>query len=302
MHAPYYARLAIALVLFTVVGCYKGDPEPVVSLGGGSSSMGAKASTTATSSGTAATTPTTITLQTTTSPRDSGLLGYLLPKFREQTGIDVKVIAVGSGAALENARRGDGDVVVAHSPEAELEFMDDGFGVSRRPLMENDFLVVGPAADPAKVKGMTSAADSFRTIAEAKTAYVSRADESGTHVKEKAIWKAAEVVPTGDWYIKAGVGMADALRMADEKQAYLLTDRGTYLAQKEKLKLVPLVEGDPLLLNKYSVIVVASKRHPALHEAEATKFADWLTSPEGKRLINEFGKEKYGESLFRAAK
>jgi tungstate transport system substrate-binding protein len=245
----------------------------------------------------------TITLQTTTSPRDSGLLDHLLPIYKERNpNINVKVIAVGSGVALENARRGDGDVVVAHSPEAERKFMDDGFGTSRRPLMENDLLVVGPATDPAKVKGMTSAADALRTIAEAKSVYVSRADESGTHVKEKAIWKAAEVVPTGDWYIKAGIGMADALRMADEKQAYLLTDRGTYLAQKEKLKLVPLVEGDPLLLNKYSVIVVASKRHPALHEAEATKVADWLTSPEGKRLINEFGKEKYGESLFRAAK
>lgn len=274
MHAHRYARFAIAILLIATSGCTDAKTKPA----------------------------TTITLQTTTSPRDSGLLGYLLPKFREQTGIDVKVVAVGSGVALENARRGDGDVVIAHSPEAEQKFIDDGFGVSRRPLMENDFLVVGPEADPAKVKGKTSAVDSFRTISAAKSSYVSRADESGTHVKEKAIWKAADVAPAGEWYIEAGVGMADALRMADEKQAYLLTDRGTYLAQKDKLKLVPLVEGDPILINKYSVIVVSSKKHPELHEAEATKFADWLTSPEGKKLIDEFGKEKYGLSLFRAAK
>ena len=304
MHAPHYARLAIALALFTVAGCYKGDPEPVVSLGGGSSSMTAKASSTATSPGNIATTPATITLQTTTSPRDSGLLGYLLPKFREQTGIDVKVIAVGSGIALENARRGDGDVVVAHSPEAEQKFMDDGFGVSRRPLMENDFLIVGPEADPATatVKGVGAASVSFSKIAAAKAPFISRADDSGTHVIEKAIWKAAGIDPAGDWYIKAGVGMADALRMADEKQAYILTDSGTFLAQKSKLKLVSLGISDGMLVNKYSVIVVSSKKHPALHETEATKFADWLTSPEGKKLIDEFGKEKYGLSLFHAAK
>lgn len=296
MHAHRYARFAMALAILASGGCYSHSESTVTSGSGTGSSTGSSAAAPK------ATTPATITLQTTTSPRDSGLLGYLLPKFREQTGIEVKVIAVGSGIALENARRGDGDVVVAHSPEAEQKFIDDGFGASRRPLMENDFLVVGPEADPAKVKGMTSAAESFRTISAAKSIFVSRADESGTHVKEKAVWKAAEVVPTGEWYIKAGIGMADALRMADEKQAYLLTDRGTYLSQKDKLKLVPLVEGDPILLNKYSVIVVSSKKHPALHEAEATKFADWLTSPEGKKLIDEFGKEKYGVSLFRAAK
>lgn len=273
MHTHRYARFAVAILLVAMGGCTDTRTKP----------------------------PTKITLQTTTSARDSGLLGVLVPKFREQTGIDVKVIAVGSGQALENARRGDGDVVVAHSPEAERKFMDEGFGVLRKPLMENDFLIVGPSADQAKVKGMTSAADALRTIAEAKCVYVSRADESGTHVKEKAIWKAAQVEPVGDWYIKAGIGMADALRMADEKQAYLLTDRGTYLSQKDKLKLAPLVEGDPIFLNKYSVIVVSAKKHPTLNEAAATQFADFLTSPEGKKLIDEFGKAKYGVSLFRAA-
>lgn len=276
MYVHRYARITIAILIVFVAGCKDAKTN-------------------------------TITLQTTTSPRDSGLLDVLLPKFRAQTGIDVKVIAVGSGQALENSRRGDGDIVVAHSPEAEQKFMDDGFGVSRKPLMENDFIIVGPVGDPAKVKGMPSTADAFRTISEAEAVFVSRADESGTHVKEKSFWKAAEIDPTskgvgGDWYIKAGVGMADALRMADEKQAYILTDKATYLAQKDKLKLVPLVEGDPMLINLYSVIVVSSKKHPALHETEATKLADFLTSPEAKKLIDEFGKAKFGESLFRAAK
>lgn len=298
MHVHRHARFVIALVVLTVAGCYRGDPEPVVRPGGGSSSVPAKASNTTTPP---ANTSATITLQTTTSPRDSGLLGYLLPKFREQTGIDVKVVAVGSGQALANARRGDGEVVIAHSPEAEEKFMADGFGLVRRPLMENDFIVVGPEADPAKVKGMTSAADAFRAIATAQSGFVSRADESGTHVKEKAIWKAATTDPAGEWYIKAGIGMADALRMADEKQAYILTDKGTYLAQKAKLKIVPLVAGDPLLLNKYSVIVVSPKKHPALHAVQAAMFAEFLTSSEGRKLINEFGKAEYGESLFRAA-
>ncbi|MCE9606871.1 MAG: substrate-binding domain-containing protein [Planctomycetia bacterium] len=243
----------------------------------------------------------TITLQTTTSPRDSGLLDYLLPKFREQSGIDVKVVAVGSGQALENSRRGDGDVIISHSPEAEQKFMDDGFGVSRRPLMENDFIIVGPATDPAKVKGLKSAAEAVRTISEAKAPFVSRSDESGTHVKEKSFWKSAKVEPSGDWYVRAGLGMADALRMADEKQAYTLTDRGTYLALREKLKNVPLVEGDPALINRYSVIVVSAAKHPGLHQPEATKFADFLLTPETKKRIGEFGREKFGESLFRPA-
>lgn len=277
MQVYRYAWPTIALLMVGIVGCSKSGSDAV------------KPATV------------TITLQTTTSPRDSGLLDFLLPKFREQSGIDVKVVAVGSGQAIENARRGDGDVVIAHSAEAEKKFIDDGFGISRTPLMENDFVIVGPESDPARVKGRTNATEAFTTIAEAKSPFVSRSDESGTHVKEKFFWKQAALEPTGDWYVQAGVGMADALRIADEKQAYVLTDKGTYLAQKSKLKLVPLVEGDPDLINRYSVIVVSVAKHPTLHQVEATKFAEFLMSAETKTLIAGFGKEKYGESLFRPA-
>jgi len=275
MNAYRYAWSAISLLAFVFGGCSPAASPPTTK---------------------------TITLQTTTSPRDSGLLDLLLPIFRGQTGIDVKVIAVGSGQALANARRGDGEVVISHSPADERKFMDDGFGISRRPLMENDFIIVGPESDPAKVKGTPSAAEAFKKISEAKAPFVSRADDSGTHVKEKVFWKTAGIEPAGDWYVQAGVGMTDAQRIAEEKQAYILTDKGTYLAQRDKLKLVPLVEGDPLLINRYSVIVVSAAMHPALHQAAATKFADFMTSPETQKLIGEFGKAKYGEPLFRPAK
>ena len=245
----------------------------------------------------------TITLQTTTSPRDSGLLDALLPAFRAESGIEVKVIAVGSGQALENARRGNGDVVVAHSPEAEEKFMADGFGVLRLPLMENDFIVVGPAADSAGLKSAKSAAEAFKLLSEKHGTFISRSDESGTHVKEKAVWKAAGIDPTSadakSWYVQAGIGMAAALRMADEKQAYTLADRGTYLSQKAKLALVPLYSGDPVLLNQYSVIVVSAAKHPALNEAAARKFAESLTSAATKKRIAEFGVKEYGEPLFK---
>lgn len=286
-----YAMLFSLTLMLTASGCKPGAAP----------SANPQANGSATSAATNPIKPATITLQTTTSPRDSGLLEFLLPKFKEQSGIDVKVIAVGSGQALENSRRGDGDVIISHSPEAELKFMADGFGVSRSPLMENDFIIAGPAADPAKVRGMPATVDAFRTISEAKAPFISRSDESGTHAKEKSFWKAANIDPSGDWYVRAGIGMADALRMADEKQAYVLTDKGTYLAQREKLKLVPLVEGDRALINRYSVIVVASAKHPALQEAEAKKFAEFLVAPETKKRIGEFGQAKFGESLFRPA-
>ena len=245
----------------------------------------------------------TITLQTTTSPRDSGLLDALLPTFRAESGIEVKVVAVGSGQALENARRGNGDVVVAHSPEAEEKFMADGFGVLRLPLMENDFIVVGPTADPAGLKSAKSAAEAFKLLSEKHGTFISRSDESGTHVKEKAVWKAAGVDPTSadakSWYVQAGLGMVAALRMADEKQAYTLTDRGTFLSQKAKLGLAPLYSDDPVLLNQYSVLVVSAAKHPALNEAAARKFAEFLTSPATKKRIAEFGVKEYGEALFR---
>src|SRR5262245_18041488 len=180
--------------------------------------------------------PETITLASGTTPRDSGLLDVLVPLFREQTGIEVKVVAVGTGQALELARRGDADVLLAHDPTSEQRFMDEGFGLQRRQVMYNDFVLVGPAADPAGVKGQ-SITEAFSRVARRGAAFVPRGDESGTHQKEREIWRQANVEPKGDWYIRAGAGMGQVLRMAGEKGAYTLSDRGTYLAQRNGLDL-----------------------------------------------------------------
>jgi tungstate transport system substrate-binding protein len=240
----------------------------------------------------------TLTLATTTSARDTGLLDALLPKFREQTGIDVKVVAVGTGQAIELARRGDADAMLVHDPAAEEKFMADGFGSVRRPLMYNDFVLVGPATDPAGVKGEKSIAKAFAQVAAKQAPFYSRGDESGTHVKEKKIWSQAEVEAKGDWYQSAGVGMAALLRLADEKDGYTLTDRGTYLSQRKNLNLVILSEGDPLLINRYSVIVVNPEKHPHVHHSEADQFLKFMTSPETQKAIAEFGVERFGEPLF----
>jgi tungstate transport system substrate-binding protein len=239
-----------------------------------------------------------VTLATTTSTQDSGLLDVLTPRFRDQTGIEVKVVAVGTGQALELGRRGDADVLLVHDPAGEEKFVAEGHGVGRRPVMWNDFVVVGPPADPAGVKGRTFAADAFARIADEGAPFVSRGDESGTHVKEKAVWKRANIDPRGDWYVRAGSGMGAVLRMADEKRAYTLSDRGTFLAQRDKLDLAILSEGDPLLMNPYSVILVNPEKHPNIRREEAQKFADFLLAPETQRLIADFGKDRYGEPLF----
>jgi tungstate transport system substrate-binding protein len=240
----------------------------------------------------------TITLATTTSVQDSGLLDELLPLFREQSGIEVKVVAVGTGQALELARRGDADVLLVHDPEAERKFMEEGHGESRRPVMWNDFVLVGPAQDAAGVKGLASIAEAFRRIARQKTPFVSRGDESGTHKKEQAIWRQAQFDPGNVWYIRAGAGMGQVLRMADQKQAYTLSDRGTFLAQRAGLDLVVLCEGDLLLVNQYSVIVVSPTKHPHVHHNPAGKFADFLLATETQKAIAEFGKGRFGQPLF----
>ncbi|MCH8147420.1 MAG: substrate-binding domain-containing protein [Planctomycetes bacterium] len=239
-----------------------------------------------------------ITLVTTTSTRDSGLLDELLPEFKKQTGITVKPVAVGSGQALELARRGDADVLFTHSPAAEEKFVADGFGVGRRSVMYNDFVLVGPKADPAKLLGMTAIAEAFSRLAAAQTPFVSRGDESGTHTKERAIWLVAKIAPKGEWYIRAGTGMAHTLRIASEKFAYTLTDRGTFLAQKHQLELAIICQRDPLLRNDYSVTLVNPKKHSHVHHAAAQKFAEFLTTPSTQQLIERFGVEKFGEPLF----
>jgi tungstate transport system substrate-binding protein len=242
--------------------------------------------------------PQTLTLATTTSTQDSGLLDVLVPRFRARTGIEVKVVAVGTGQALELGRRGDADVLLVHDPAGEQRFMDDGFGADRREVMHNDFVLAGPPGDPAGVKGQASIAEAFARIAQCGAAFVSRGDESGTHQKEKAVWREAGIDPHGDWYLRAGAGMGQVLRLASEKRAYTLSDRGTFLALRQGLDLAVLVEGDPLLVNPYHVIIVNPAKHPHTHQGEAQQFADFLLSPEGRGFIADFGKDRFGQPLF----
>ena len=243
--------------------------------------------------------PVHLILATTTSTQDSGLLDYLLPDFEKENNVKIDVIAVGSGQALQTGKDGNADVLLVHSPAAEKTFMDDGDGVRREDVMYNDFVIVGPEGDPAKISGMTSAADAFKAIAAAQAAFVSRGDDSGTHSKEKAIWKSAEIEPQGDWYVSAGQGMGAVLTMADEKQAYTLSDRATYLAMtKEGLGSKILVEGDKALFNPYGVIAVDPAKSPKINNALANQFIDWLTSLPVQEKISQYGVEEFGQSLF----
>lgn len=242
--------------------------------------------------------PANLTLATTTSTQDSGLLDDLLPAFEKQTGIKVKVVAAGSGQALELGRRGDADVLLTHSPDAEQKFMDEGFGSKRFPVMHNDFIIAGPLGDPAKIKQCSTGAEAFRMIFESNSPFVSRGDESGTHHKELAIWKLAGVEPSGKWYIKAGSGMAQGLRIADEKHAYVLTDRATYLALKQELEIGVLLDNEERLLNRYSVITLSKVKNPHIRDKEANAFAEYLTSEAGQNQIAAFGVEEFGEPLF----
>ncbi len=241
-----------------------------------------------------------VLLATTTSTRDAGLLDSLIPVFERTSGYKVKVIAVGSGQALEMGRRGDADVVLAHAPEAERVLVDSGYFVSRRLVMHNDFLIVGPAADPAHLGGMTDALAALRRLAEGRAPFVSRGDQSGTHKLERKLWRLAGIRPpgAGGWYIEAGHGMGETLQMADEKRAYTITDRATYLAWRAKIQAAPLVEGDPLLYNVYHVLEVNPKNAPRINAAGGKAFAEFLVAPATQALIAEFGKSRFGRSLF----
>ena len=237
-------------------------------------------------------------LATTTSTQDSGLLDVLVPLFEKQSGVKVKVVAVGTGQALQLGQRGDADVLLVHDPAAEEKFMAGGHGVLHKEVMHNDFVLVGPKDDPAKVKGEKSVAEAFARIAQRPSPFVSRGDESGTQQKERQVWMKAKVEPHGEWYIRAGAGMGQVLRMAGEKRAYTLSDRATYLAQRKGTDLDILLEGDPLLLNRYSVIVVSPDKHPHVREQAARQFADFLLSDEAQKVIADFGKKEFGEPLF----
>lgn len=237
-------------------------------------------------------------LATTTSTQDSGLLDVLLPEFEKDTNYKVKVIAVGSGQAIEMGTAGDVDVILVHSRAAEDKFVADGFGIDRRDVMYNDFLIIGPAEDPAGIKGSTDTIMAFKTIAAKQALFVSRGDDSGTDKKEKGIWEKAGIKPAGAWYIESGQGMGDTFRMADEKKAYTLIDRATYLAQKDKYKLEVIIEGDKSLLNPYGVIPVNPEKFPKVDYEGATKFAEWLTSEKGQKMIGEFGVKEFDQQLF----
>ena len=244
--------------------------------------------------------PTNIILATTTSTADTGLLDYLLPMFEAKYNVKVKPIAVGSGEAIAMGQRGEADVLLVHSRADEDKFMADGNGSLRYDVMHNDFVVLGPKGDPAKTKGKL-AAPAFTAIGAAKSPFVTRGDNSGTHKKELKIWTKAGITPAGQsWYIVTGQGMGESLRVADEKQAYILADRGTYLATKKSLSLVLLVEDDTDLFNPYGVIVVSKTKFPDVNETDAKLFADWLVTVGVQQKIEAFGKDKYGESLFYA--
>lgn len=238
-------------------------------------------------------------LATTTSTQDSGLLDMLVPMFQDRTGYTVQTVAVGSGEAMKMGEEGNADVLLVHAPSSEVAFMQAGNGKDRFLVMHNDFIIVGPAADPAGIKGMTSAADAFKAIYEAGDPFITRGDDSGTHKKELAIWKAAELDPAGQaWYIETGQGMGASLIVANEKSAYILTDRATYLANKDKYQLDLLVEGDKSLLNVYHVIAVSPDKWPKVNYDGAIAFAKFMTHPDTQSVIGEFGVEEFGQPLF----
>jgi tungstate transport system substrate-binding protein len=234
-------------------------------------------------------------LATTTSTQDSGLLDDLLPAFTEATGWAVRPVAVGSGQAIEMGRRGEADVLLVHSPAAEEEYVAEGTAGRRLLVMHNDFVLLGPDADPAGVRGVP-ADEAMRRIAAAGAVFVSRGDESGTHARERSLWEEAGVTPGAPWYQETGQGMGATLRIAAEKSGYTLADRGTYLTQPGELAL--LVAGDPRLLNVYHVIEVTKRAGERVQPDGAAAFADWITGPDAQRRIGEFGRERYGQPLF----
>jgi len=242
----------------------------------------------------------TMVLATTTSTQDTGLLDELIPLFKKETGIDVKVVAKGTGEALKLAQNGDADCLLVHDKAKEEDFIKNGYGLTRHDVMYNDFVLVGPAEDPAKVKetAYNNPVEALKVIKSSSAKFISRGDESGTHSKEKGLWKTAGITPSGDWYVSAGKGMGAVLQMADEMKAYTLTDRGTYLSMKDKLKLQIVTEKSQQLYNQYGVIKLNPAKNSKLKEKEADEFINWILSDKIQKTIGEFGKEKYGQPLF----
>src|SRR5580765_4322498 len=245
-----------------------------------------------------------VILSTTTSTQDSGLLNVLVPLFEKQTGYSVKTVSVGTGQALALAAKGDADVALVHAPSLEKQYVAEGKLLNRRLVMYNDFVIIGPKEDPAKVRSSKSASGALKAIAQAKVSFVSRGDNSGTHILEKSLWKAAGIEPKGSWYIEARQGMGATLGIANERNAYTITDRGTYLALRNgvsplrnRVSLRILIEGDRALLNIYSVMEVNPANGPRINSVGGKAFADFMVAPETQNVIRNFGK-KFGQSLF----
>jgi len=294
------AVLAI-LAMLVVVGC--GGEEKVATP---TPQARTTAAVTQTPQGQATPTPTPVVhgpndviLATTTSTQDTGLLDVLVPIFEKQSGYNVKVIAVGSGQALAMGERGDADALLAHAPSSEVKLVDSGAAVNRQLVMHNDFIIVGPDKDSAGIKGMTFAVDAFAAIYDKGATFVSRGDNSGTDQAEKAIWKKAGLDPKGQsWYEETGQGMAATLQVANQKDAYTLTDRGTYLSQQKNLGLVVLVEGDPALFNVYHVMQVNPDKFDMVNGPGGAAFVDFMISDATQAVIKDFGVDKYGQPLF----
>jgi tungstate transport system substrate-binding protein len=243
--------------------------------------------------------PRPITVASTTSTQNSGLFEYLLPKFTAETGIEVRVVAVGTGQAIRLATNGDADVLLVHHPASERKFVADGLGLARHPVMHNDFVLVGPAADPAGIRGMADVAVALRRIGDSEQVFVSRGDDSGTHKKELELWRAAAFDPrpaSGAWYRESGSGMGTTLNTASAMGGYTLTDRASWVSFGNKAGLQLLVEGDTRMHNPYSIIVVNPARHPHVHAVEAQAFADWLTAEGGQQAIAAYRVD--GQQLF----
>ena len=240
----------------------------------------------------------TVILSTTTSTQDSGLLDVLVPMFEKKTGLTVKTISVGTGQALALAARGEADVALVHAADLEKKYLAEGKMLNRRLVMYNDFVIIGPAADPARIKGAPRAADALKRIAESQSRFVSRGDKSGTHLVELRLWKQAGVEPRGAWYIESGQGMGATLGIANDRQAYTITDRGTYLAFQKRVALPILVEKDKPLLNIYSVMEINPANGARVNTAGGRAFADFMLSPEVQAVIKTFGVNTYGQPLF----
>lgn len=239
-----------------------------------------------------------VILSTTTSTQDSGLLEVLIPLFEKQTGYSVKTISVGTGQSLALAAKGDADVALVHAPSLEKKYVADGKLLNRRLVMYNDFVIIGPKADPAKIKAAKSAPAALKLIEQSKSRFVSRGDNSGTHNLERSLWKEAGITPKGDWYIESGQGMGATLGIANERNAYTITDRGTLLALRKRITLPILVEGDRALLNIYSVVEVNPANGPRVNAAGGKAFADFMVSPPAQDTIKSFGVERFGQPLF----